>query len=324
VKRFFNIFVAVICTCVFSLGSRLAMAESELCEHRELEDVYKVSLKDDGSKQYKALVSGLREHGVTDVQTSGIYEAFLSCLERFSALHPTFKLSSKGIVGQDLLLAFGEKSASLKLSKLNKLHKNIKSAEKDLGLKSGFEHDAFWFLWVEAALAATKDRFNYYIYADQMEFEKFMSGGRSFAVGFSPEYKNKTLVVKAVTDAALTREGLKPGVEIIEISSEKVEENNRYSWWLQQTPFSYQVSFKQNGVLKTVQAKSIPFATKEFVSKFWGDIAYIRFNSFTGRTSVEMSRFMRRISEKAKAVLIDVRFNGGGAINPAVPEARTG
>ena len=251
--------------------------------------------------------------------SSAVFHAFSDCLARFKPSHPEFKLEvTQGANGNLRLNYTNKKSASLAPSAASKLYKKLEKAVEALGILQQENRDRFWFLWVESVIAATQNPYNYYVYADQMEYDQFLNGGQSFAVGFSLQADKDKMLVKQVNDATLTEAGLRLGAEIISITSAAVEVKSEYSWWLQQAPFRYLLKFKIDGQLRTIEAMSIPFQANEFIGIYWGDIAYIRINSFTGRSEIEMSRFMRDVAERAKGIVLDLRFNGGGVVSPLV------
>lgn len=296
-----------------------SMARESLCHHQSLDHVFKLSLHGKQPKQYKALVNLLQKKALLKPDTDRVFQAFIDCVDIFNRMNSEFDfVAMRGKNGAlDLNYADGE-WLTIAPGSLNKLHKTIKKAEKKLGIYNWHDKNAFWFLWVESTIAATAEPFNYYVYADQIEYEQFTSGGRSFAVGFSPKRGDSAMIVDSVSDDTLINAGLIPGVEITNIFSGSVKEKSQFSWWLQQAPFSYVLEFKLGDELKTVQATSVPFEAKDFVATYWGDIAYIRINSFNGRSSVEMSRFMRDVSAKAKGIILDLRFNGGGVVSPMI------
>lgn len=175
--------------------------------------------------------------------------------------------------------------------------------------------------------------------------------GPLFAVGFTvPPFKTRLIegkvIITDVIDEALRKQGLLPGVEITRINQEPVKEwsfKNTAPYASASTPqdlesrmFIYQflVGSKaekplielRNAEGKTwsIEVERISFGqrNKDFARTpafSWkllpGNIAYVALNSFGDETAAK--EYLKNFNEisKAKAIIFDVRTNGGGSSN---------
>ncbi len=175
--------------------------------------------------------------------------------------------------------------------------------------------------------------------------------GPLFAVGFTvPPFKTRLIegkvIITDVIDEALRKQGLLPGVEITRINQEPVKEwsfKNTAPYASASTPqdlesrmFIYQFLVggkaekplielrNAEGKTWSVEVERISFGqrNKDFARTpafSWkllpGNIAYVALNSFGDETAAK--EYLKNFNEisKAKAIIFDVRTNGGGSSN---------
>lgn len=215
---------------------------------------------------------------------------------RFSTPHGNFI-----VAGKNGKLA---KSIGKTIKKIVKLYPNSQELEAYL-----------WQLWTLSLIKASGEKYNHYIFADQMEIERAMVDGRTFSVGFRPKFAENKIFVGEILDPKLGSLNIEPGAEIIEIASEEIHSAISTDWWTQEVPFTYEVTFKD---LKPLSLESIPFIIDSTFCTYWNNIAYIRIHYFNRRTAIELSRFFRSLRDETSGIVIDVRNNGGGYVSPGV------
>jgi carboxyl-terminal processing protease len=178
--------------------------------------------------------------------------------------------------------------------------------------------EAFWFLWTESSIAATRENHNHYIYANELAWMNAISEGRSFMVGFKPRLENNNIYVREIIDETLQKQGLNVGDKISEITSRGFEAEGRFYWWTRLKPFNYRLHYHSEDDIRTIDAVSISFFQSSITTSIWRDIAYVHIGFFSKRTPVELWRFLRDLGPDVKSIIIDIRNNGGGIVSPEV------
>jgi carboxyl-terminal processing protease len=292
------------------------------CEHSYMLETGRLSLQGDEKRQFKALLKILADHYPEPELSARIIAAFPECWEKFSAQRTEYNLIK---AEYDPALAqltltgpgFAHKMKTPGIGALaSRVSRLVKQAERSSPTISMGE--ALWFLWTEASIAATGERHNHYIYANELPWEKTISEGRSFAVGFKPKFENDTLYVREIVDEALQKQGLKPGHKISRITSRDFEAVDHFFWWTRQKPFSYQLHYHSENGVHTIDADSIPYFASSIFTSVWHNIAYIHIAFFSKRTEIELWRFLRGLGPDTESIIIDLRNNNGGVASPRV------
>ncbi len=179
-----------------------------------------------------------------------------------------------------------------------------------------------WFVWFEAYVRATGQKYNGYDFADELALEEARDRGRSFAVGFEPEMNEGHLTVGEIRDDRLREAGLEEGSEVTALDGRAFSEmslTQYQEYWLRATPFSYELQATGPQGDYRVRGESIPMRHRTIVWGFDGGVAYIRILRFTAESLVEMRRALRDVQVKqAGRLVLDLRRNPGGRVQPGL------
>ena len=99
------------------------------------------------------------------------------------------------------------------------------------------------------------------------------------------------------------------------IHSNTLKVSDEIDWWFQERAFDY--SFKAFKGEKEVFIKSSSYVQilDSFTALIHDDVAYIQFHYFNRRTHIDLWRFLRKIDDTIKGIILDVRSNPGGSLN---------
>jgi len=87
-----------------------------------------------------------------------------------------------------------------------------------------------------------------------------------------------------------------------------------YQKWLQAAAFSYQISFRNDQIEKTVKAEAVPIRHTTMSWTRRQDVVYLRISGFSHDSVIELRRLFRRNPpEQLQGLIIDLRGNPGGA-----------
>jgi C-terminal peptidase prc len=195
---------------------------------------------------------------------------------------------------------------------------SVKQAEKLAGAESKTGLPILWFLWVEASLDVLDSPYNYYIYANEMAADEAMRMGKTFGPGLIPEISGESVVVRKVFDPALEKLGLTENSTLTALDGEALaaENSHLFNKWLQPEKFHYQVSFKRNDTVKTVEAEAIPYRYPTLTWAKIRDFVYVRISQFSRDSLIELRRLFRLFKQTPpKGLVIDLRGNPGGVAN---------
>ncbi|MBV1878712.1 MAG: S41 family peptidase [Pseudomonadales bacterium] len=319
------------------IAASSAAQEAQLvsCVDRDLADIGLLSSSGKYKKQYQAVTKLFLKFDLVAKNDADILLAFSQCWDQFDSGQLANGQTVSGQVSDQKIsgpltdvhwqsgeLAFVSTKARLVLKAGATKSLAGRAAKILRQLKLGPADKQFiqlyWYLWTESLLAATAEKYNYYVYSDQLEESALMFTGRSFAVGFKPKIISDAIYVDEIYDDKLVFNGLRSGMKINEIDSRDLKPTSNSSWWLQHRPFEYTLRTVAAGSEILIKGESIPRLVKSLNAQIWQQIAYIRLNYFSHRTGVELARFMRQIDDNVKGAVVDLRFNGGGAVSPDV------
>jgi len=292
-------------------------AEDGLCDQQDLSVPHILSASGHDKKQYQALIDLLLEQRALSIDASPVIDAFAACAVRFAVEHPDFEKLSAYVQGDELHMRYADRSATIKKSRLASLPSLVNKSLSSLHIRDEKFSSSLWFLWTEAALAATHQKFNSYIYVDQLETSDAIGSGLSQSVGFLPSLHDNLMRVRKVIDPALIKAGLSAGDLVKSLSSESVDPEGLSAWWTQERPFTYSLVFARQGKDIPGIYQSVPFIHTSAYALAIKKIKYIRIDFFSERTDIEFSRLMRDI-DSYSAIVLDLRNNGGGVVSPGV------
>jgi carboxyl-terminal processing protease len=296
-----------------------------------------LSQKKQETKQFRLITQAVERYLERRIETEKVAAAFIDHFhwlqKRFNSQqepnpnHQKIAEQVKSLMGLEVSIEAGRLvwtcrnargGISLRSGLVEVAEVSTRKASRLLGTHAAKAEPILWYLWVESCLDVLDSPFNHYVYSNQLAAFGAERMGKTFGPGLFPELSGDRIIAKDVFDPALTRAGLVPGSELTAIDGHKLtaEKSALFKKWLQPAVFSYQISFRNNQIEKTVKADSVPFRHPTLSWTRRQDIVYMRLSGFSRASVIELRRMFRLIQpEKPLGLIIDLRENPGGVLN---------
>jgi carboxyl-terminal processing protease len=192
------------------------------------------------------------------------------------------------------------------------------------------DRDALLDTSIGAAVKSLHDRFSNYF--DPKEYHSFQeaTNGAFEGVGMNVEQVAVGLrVVTVFKGSPAQRAGIKPGDVITRVDGRSLEgKSSNAATSLIKGPAGSAITLtvKTGGRAREVKLKrakvTVPVASPKLLEHDGKKIAYVRLSSFTDGAGEQVRGAVKSLLDKgAKAVVLDLRDNGGGLLNEAVSTA---
>ncbi len=177
------------------------------------------------------------------------------------------------------------------------------------------------------AMLESLDPYTVYYPESDLEEYKLLTTGQYGGIGSMIQQQGEYVVISdPYENSPAQKAGLKAGDKIIEVNgqSAKGKTTSEVSAILKGQPgTTIKLTVLSYGetktVEKTVSREEIKLPNIPYADKVADDIAYIQLNQFTENAAKELKEaFVRQKEKGAKALIIDLRGNGGGLLQEAV------
>ncbi len=279
----------------------------------------------------KRVLGVIHEESGRQIQTIEALNAFQERLVRLESSDYCVACKNFGLsltlsieTASKLTLMTRTSSRTIDIGSLSKTaQKLVKASIRESDGDKDHAGQLLWFLWFESVLDCLDSPYNYYVYADQLQFKRIRSRGKLFMPGFSIDSNADSWTIGEVMDGRLQEAGVSTGDQVIAINNEKP--NDAFlDFWLQESPFEYHLTVNRGGHNSgghqiTVSASGIPLRIPTIAWFEIGSIVYLRFSRFSFETLTEFRRLNRLLALDERAgLIIDLRGNPGGAASPAL------
>ena len=312
--------VFAILTIIFS--SFLRAETSPDCPHATFSAIKPLADNNKQFKQLKSVASIIHEKYRLNNFSVKILDQLDDCWKKFKTIQDNEAFNQIDIhfeaSQESLLVTTPQKNYRVQnsdtntvLKKLRKIFNTIKRNTKNKNL-----YDALWHVTNESILSTTENRFNHYIYADDLAKEKLDTEGRSFAVGFTPRFQKDKIYVDTIVDDTFKTAGITKDSIVVKITSPDINIDKQTDWWKQDVPFTYEITLEDTAKPKLFT--SVPMVRKSVFATHYKDLLYIQIFYFNKRTNIELTRIFRKLDQSVSGIIIDLRYNGGGIVSPQV------
>jgi len=177
------------------------------------------------------------------------------------------------------------------------------------------------------AMLESLDPYTVYYPESDLEEYKLLTTGQYGGIGAMIQQQGNYVVISdPYENSPAQKSGLKPGDKIIAVGgkSAKGKQTAEVSAILKGQPgTSVTLTILSYGetksVEKTIVREEIKLPNIPYAEKVADDIAYIQLNQFTENAAKEVKEaFVRQKGQGAKALILDLRGNGGGLLQEAV------
>lgn len=177
------------------------------------------------------------------------------------------------------------------------------------------------------AMLESLDPYTVYYPESDLEEYKLLTTGQYGGIGAMIQQQGEYVVISdPYENSPAQKSGLKPGDKIIAVGgkSAKGKQTAEVSAILKGQPgTSVTLTILSYGetkpIEKTIVREEIKLPNIPFAEKVADDIAYIQLNQFTENAAKEVKEaFLRQKGQGAKALILDLRGNGGGLLQEAV------
>jgi carboxyl-terminal processing protease len=177
------------------------------------------------------------------------------------------------------------------------------------------------------AMLESLDPYTVYYPESDLEEYKLLTTGQYGGIGSMIQQQGDYVVISdPYENSPAQKAGLKAGDRILEVNgkSAKGKSTSEVSAILKGQPgttlkLTILAYGETNPVEKTVTREEIKLPNIPYADKVADDIAYIQLNQFTENAAKELKEaFVRQKGQGAKALIIDLRGNGGGLLQEAV------
>ncbi len=177
------------------------------------------------------------------------------------------------------------------------------------------------------AMLESLDPYTVYYPENDLEEYKLLTTGQYGGIGAMIQQQGEYVVISdPYENSPAQLAGLKPGDKIIEVNgkSAKGKSTSDVSAILKGQPgttvkiliqpYGETATIEKNIIRKEIKLPNIPYA-----EKVNDDIAYIQLSQFTENAAKEVKEaYIKQKEQGAKALILDLRGNGGGLLNEAV------
>ena len=116
--------------------------------------------------------------------------------------------------------------------------------------------------------------------------------------------------------------GLKAGDIILTIDGVEVESSQMLADTIKKgNKESFTITYERDGKQKTVTIKRKRIYIESVTSKTYGDVGYIKLDTFSATTEEQVSNIIKSFDKNIKSLVIDVRDNSGGYLSSAYETA---
>lgn len=309
------------------------------CGERRLKSPPRLSMEGAERSQFRTIVKAVEAHGGIQVSARDLAAEFASCVEQLKARlggprsgdddRPWGEVVAGLEVrisgnGSSLDIEHGARSASFHMKRRDQasgLPARVDAwlaKDPDKAREPALRRLA-WYLWVESLLSRLDERYNHYVYADELIQERAAAAGRSFQPGFLPEFREGKLFVASIRDQDLARQGLEAGAEIQAINGRGLGRWTRpelRALWYSPRPFQYAVRTVDDTGARQISGSSIPVRHQTLWHKLLGGSGYIRIRAFSRESLIELRRALREMeAARVNGLILDLRDNRGGRVS---------
>lgn len=187
-----------------------------------------------------------------------------------------------------------------------------------------------WYAMIRGLLQGTDDPYSvlmtpkeYHMLMEQMQNESF--GGIGVFIELDHDHKDQLTVVEPLEGTPAAKGGLQPGDQILKIDGESTS-----GWSLDQatshirgrigSSVTLSVRRGPEGPISDVVLQRAAIEAASVTHKMLGDkVGYVRLRLFGAKTGKELDSALTALQrDGARALVVDLRNNGGGYINAAV------
>lgn len=187
-----------------------------------------------------------------------------------------------------------------------------------------------WYAMIRGLLEGTEDPYSvlmtpkeYHMLMEQMQNESF--GGIGVFIELDRDHKDQLTVVEPLEGTPAARAGLLPGDQLV-----KIDGLSTQGWSLDQatahirgrigSTVTLTIRRGADGPLKDFQMQRAAIEVASVTHKMLPDkVGYVRLRLFGSKTGKELDAALDALTrDGARAIVVDLRNNGGGYINAAV------
>lgn len=318
---------------VAAVVAALALAAPAMAvECPRLSEPHRVSYENHERRLFTKMLERIREVRNSAPDTQTVLAIYGACLEKLASgeladslararlsLDPQrHRLTLSAAGGAERSVRTGGDLARLAPRAVASLMKVLAPAPE----REGEIENALWYLWFESVIRSSGERFDHYVYADQVLEDKAEGRGRSFTVGFDPTFEGGRLLVGTVRDPALIRGGLVEGMPLVRLDGRvpsTLSHSRLSSYWLREQPFDYTIEVGNAGTMVRLAAHAMPHRHRTLRALRRRAIDYLRLSGFSGESLLELRRAVRRADrEEDRGLILDLRDNPGGVFSPGL------